>query len=118
MSLLKQFLLQIECVLRTLLPDPLYKVKGKINSAAEPQGRGWERDGHWESIAPVFEGLLSCCFFFNQEIAFFKRKKKSFILVFLGFFLIHTKLVMGSVIDLKVIRSSLKPEVFSLVYLG
>lgn len=75
MSLLKQFLLQIECVLRTLLPDPLYEVKGKINSAAEPQGRGWERDGHWESIAPVFEGLLSCCFFFNQEIAFFKRKK-------------------------------------------
>lgn len=87
MSLLKQFLLQIECVLRTLLPDPLYKVKGKINSAAEPQGRGWERDGHWESIAPVFEGLLSCCFFFNQEIAFFKRKKNLLFWSFLVSFL-------------------------------
>lgn len=76
MSLLKQFLLQIECVLRTLLPDPLYKVKGKINSAAEPQGRGWERDGHWESIAPVFEGLLSCCFFFlTRKLPFLKEKK-------------------------------------------
>lgn len=64
-------------------------------------------------------GLLSW-FFLYQKIAFFEKKNilKFFLLVFLGFFLIRTKLIMRSVIDLKVIQSSLKPEVFSLVYLG
>lgn len=58
--------------------------------------------------------------FFNQKIAFFKKKNllMFFLLVLLGFFLICTKLTMDSVLDLKVTPSSLKPEVFSSVYLG
>lgn len=58
-------------------------------------------------------------FFLTRKLPFLRKKPfKVFLLVFLGFFLICTKLVMGSVIDLKVIQSSVKPEVFSLVYLG
>lgn len=59
--------------------------------------------------------------FLNQETALFEKEKNLvnfFSLVSLGFFLIPTKLAMGSIIYLKVIQSSLKPEVFSWVYHG
>jgi len=61
-------------VLGTLLPDPLYKVKGRINSPADPlggTGGGVERQGHRElgkeNITSVLGGLLD---FLDWETAF------------------------------------------------
>ena len=105
-------------MLGTLLPDPLYKVKGRINSPADPlggTGGGVERQGHRElgkeNITSVLGGLLD---FLDWETAFFFLLiiLKFFLLVYLGFLLTPTKSLMDAAIVLKVVQSGVKPEVF------
>lgn len=60
-------------------------------------------------------GLLN---FFNRGTAFFfffLILSKCFLLISLGVFLTPTKSVMDSAVVLKVIQSSMKPEMFQLL---
>lgn len=69
-----------------------------------------------ESITSVVGGLLN---FFNQGtvffVFFFLILSKCFLLISLGFFLTPTKSVMDSAVVLKVIQSTMKPEMFQLL---